>query len=103
MAGVKDVNAEVKFMDIYSCFPVAVAVACQELGIQTDRPLTLTGGLPYHGGPGNNYATHAIVAAVERLRASDNARALVTANGGYLTKHAFGVYANFPNEAASAG
>ena len=38
------------------------------LGITDDRPLTVTGGLPYHGGPGSNYATHALVAMAEALR-----------------------------------
>ena len=33
-------------------------VACDELGIDfqsLNKPLTVTGGLPFHGGPGNNY------------------------------------------------
>lgn len=106
MAGVKDVNTDIRFFDLYSCFPVAVQVACRELGIhgKDGRQLTLTGGLPYHGGPGSNYVAHSIATAAEQLRGcADNARALVTANGGYLTKHAFGVYANFPDGAATRG
>ena len=48
--------------DLYSCFPSAVEIACQEMGIAEDDPrgLTVTGGLPYFGGPGNNYVTHSI-------------------------------------------
>jgi acetyl-CoA C-acetyltransferase len=82
--------------DLYSCFPCAVEIACEELGIDPlgPRALTVTGGLPYHGGPGNNYSMHAIARMAERLRASPGSRGLVTALGWYLTKHAAGVYAS---------
>ncbi len=64
--------ADVRFFDLYSCFPSAVEIACQEIGIAEDDPrgLTVTGGLPYFGGPGNNYVTHSISEMMRRLRAS---------------------------------
>ena len=82
--------------DLYSCFPCAVEIACEELGIDPlgPRALTVTGGLPYHGGPGNDYSMHAIARMAERLRASPGSKGLVTALGWYLTKHAAGVYAS---------
>ena len=81
-------------MDIYSCFPVAVEIACRELNINPKRPggLTLTGGLPYFGGPGNNYSMHALVEMLDRCRAHPADFGLVTANGWFLTKHAMGIY-----------
>jgi len=86
------------FFDLYSCFPVAVELACEGLGIsETDpRGLTLTGGLPYFGGPGNNYTLHGIAAMAEALRAKPGASGLVTGNGWYLTKHSAGVYSSAP-------
>ncbi len=87
---------ELASVDLYSCFPVAVQVAAHELGIAPDRDLTVTGGLPFAGGPWNNYVTHAIAQTVEVLR-ERRGTALVTANGGYFTKHAFGVYATEPS------
>jgi acetyl-CoA C-acetyltransferase len=65
-----------------------------ELGLSMDdpRPLTVTGGLAYAGGPGNNYVTHAVAAAVARLRESPGAKALVTGLGWFATKHSAGVY-----------
>ncbi|MEU4311046.1 acetyl-CoA acetyltransferase [Nocardia sp. NPDC024068] len=86
-------------IDVYSCFPSAVQVAARELGLAVDdpgRPLTVTGGLTFAGGPWNNYSTHAIAALATRLRESPGSYGLVTANGGYLTKHAFGVYRTEP-------
>jgi acetyl-CoA C-acetyltransferase len=87
---------EIDCFDLYSCFPCAVQIAADMLGIGVDdpRPLTVTGGLPYHGGPGNNYSTHAIACMVERLRATPGAHGLVSGVGWYLTKHAIGVYSS---------
>ncbi|MGP3708324.1 acetyl-CoA acetyltransferase [Gordonia paraffinivorans] len=90
---------DVAFLDIYSCFPSAVQVAAIELGLDpsgAQRPLTCTGGLTFAGGPWNNYSTHAIATVASRLRESPGAYGLVTANSGYLTKHAFGVYSTEP-------
>jgi len=83
-------------IDLYSCFPSAVEITAYELGISTDRPLTVTGGLSFAGGPWNNYVMHSIAAMAERLRAEPAAVGLVSANGGFITKHAFGVYSTEP-------
>ncbi len=87
-----------EFIDLYSCFPVAVEIACDALGLspQGDRPLTLTGGLPYFGGPGNNYTTHAVAHAVDRLRRRERSRALCTGLGWFVTKHSIGAYSSQP-------
>ncbi len=85
---------DVDLIDLYSCFPSAVQLGAKAIGLDpygAERALTLTGGLSFMGGPWNNYVMHAIATAVERLRA-DGERALVWANGGYVTKHSFGVY-----------
>ena len=86
--------ADVDFFDIYSCFPIAVFNACEALGLAAHDPrgLTVTGGLPFFGGPGNNYSMHGIVSVVGKLRRTENGIGLVGANGGYLSKHAIGVY-----------
>lgn len=91
-------SAEMDFFDLYSCFPVAVELACEGLGIsETDaRGLTVTGGLPYFGGPGNNYSLHSIAAMADVLREKPGATGLVTGNGYYLTKHSAGVYSSAP-------
>jgi acetyl-CoA C-acetyltransferase len=92
---------DIDVIDLYSCFASAVQIGCQETGLAEDdaRGLTVTGGLPFFGGPGNNYVTHSISEMMRRLRARPGAFGLVTANGNYVTKHAFGVYST----AAPAG
>ena len=86
---------ELTYVDLYSCFPVAVQLAAHELGLSIDRDLTVTGGLPFAGGPWSNYVTHSIGRTVELLRETGGT-GLVSANGGFFTKHAFGVYATEP-------
>ncbi|MEE4277848.1 MAG: acetyl-CoA acetyltransferase [Halieaceae bacterium] len=93
---------EIDLFDIYSCFPSALAVACDALGLSPDDPrgLSVTGGMSLFGGPGNNYSLHAIGSLVERLRATRDGCGMVTANGGYLTKHSVGVYSRTPGGSA---
>lgn len=93
---------EVKHFDIYSCFPVAVFSGAVALGLdwKTDkRPLTLTGGLPFFGGPGNNYSLHGIAEMAATLRANKGDYGLVLANGGWMTKESAGVYSTTPPKA----
>ena len=91
---------DIDFIDLYSCFPSAVEVACDELGLAYDDPrgLTVTGGLPFFGGPGNNYSMNGIAAMIPKLRAKHGSFGLITANGGYLSKHATGIYSTTPTE-----
>jgi acetyl-CoA C-acetyltransferase len=90
---------DLAFVDLYSCFPVVVQIAAGELGLALDdpaRPLTLTGGLTFGGGPGNNYTSHGIARAVAALRDAPGSAALVSGLGWYATKHSLGVYASRP-------
>jgi acetyl-CoA C-acetyltransferase len=83
-------------IDLYSCFPSAVQVGAAALGLGEDRQLTQTGGLTFAGGPLNNYVTHSIAAMVDVLRRDTGSIGLVSANGGFLTKHAIGLYSTAP-------
>ncbi|MGW0246084.1 acetyl-CoA acetyltransferase [Nocardia goodfellowii] len=90
---------DVAQIDLYSCFPVAVQVAAEALGLPIDdpaRPLSVTGGLTFAGGAGNNYTTHSIATMIARLRERPDDYGLTTALGWYITKHGVGVYAAKP-------
>lgn len=88
-----DMNVDdIDLVDVYSCFPVAVQIASRELGLDTSKPLTVTGGLTWAGGPLNNYVMHSIVRMAQLLREKPGQKGMITANGGYITKHAFGTY-----------
>ncbi|MCY4213040.1 MAG: acetyl-CoA acetyltransferase [Gammaproteobacteria bacterium] len=94
--------AALDHVDLYSCFPIAVQVAAAEVGLNGSNgsdaklPLTVTGGLTFAGGPLNNYVMHAIARMAEVLRGDPGGKGLVSANGGYLTKHAIGLYSTQP-------
>ncbi|HEY6624738.1 MAG TPA: hypothetical protein VIX85_12940 [Acidimicrobiales bacterium] len=107
---------DVSLLDFYSCFPSAVELGAEALGLATDdaRGLTVTGGLPYFGGPGNNYVTHSIATMTDLLREAGSAGSsgsagsgssgsapaptlgLVTGLGWFITKHALGLYGTGP-------
>jgi len=87
---------DIGLVDLYSCFPSAVQLGARSLGLGLHRQLTRTGGLSFAGGPWNNYVMHAIATVVDDLREQPGERALVWANGGYVTKHSFGVYGTEP-------
>jgi acetyl-CoA C-acetyltransferase len=92
---------DVARFDLYSCFPSAVEVAMDALGLAgpeagDHRPLTLTGGLAFFGGPGNNYMTHSVAAMVDACRRDPGSYGLVTGVGWYLTKHSVGLYSTRP-------
>ncbi len=87
---------DIEVIDLYSCFPSAVQLGAQSLGIDLARQVTRTGGLAFAGGPWNNYVMHAIATVMADLRDRPGAKGLVWANGGYATKHSFGVYATTP-------
>ncbi len=91
--GTDDIGA----FDLYSCFPCAVQMASAAMGLALDdsRGFTVTGGLPYFGGPGNDYTLHAIATMADRLRRSGGT-GLVTGLGWYATKHAVGLYSSAP-------
>jgi acetyl-CoA C-acetyltransferase len=90
--------SDIGVFDLYSCFPSAVEISRQAIGIPAEDPrdLTVTGGLASFGGPGNNYTMHAIASVVNLIRHNNRLKAMVTANGWYNSKHAIGIYGSEP-------
>jgi acetyl-CoA C-acetyltransferase len=87
---------DVAHADLYSCFPSAVQAQAFSFGLGLDRPLTVTGGMRFSGGPWNNYPMHGLAAMVGVLRRDAGAVGLCTANGGYVTKQVAVVYSTTP-------
>jgi acetyl-CoA C-acetyltransferase len=80
---------DIELIDFYSCFPIAVAMACEMLGLDPADPrgFSITGGLPYAGGPGSSYSFHSLATAIDRIQSGGAKNAMITGNGWYLTKH----------------
>jgi acetyl-CoA C-acetyltransferase len=94
--------ADVAYREIYSCFPVAVRIQMREIGIDDDRPLTVTGGMAFAGGPLNHFVLQALVRMAQVLRNEPGALGLVTAVSGILTKQGVSLWSSEPGAAPFA-
>jgi acetyl-CoA C-acetyltransferase len=90
--------AAMDFVELYSCFPVAVRVQQTELGLDPAGTPTLTGGMAFAGGPFNNFIYQATVDMIEAVRAEPGSFGAVTAVSGLLTKPALAVWSTEPPE-----
>lgn len=83
-------------LDVYSCFAIALRMACDAMGLDPldPRGLTVTGGLPYAGGPASDYVLHSTATMAGLLR--DGGHGLVTGVGMHLTKHTCAVWSSSP-------
>jgi acetyl-CoA C-acetyltransferase len=87
---------DIDLLELYSCFPIAVEMFARELGAPMTRDLTVTGGMPFAGGPFNNYVLQATCRMAEMLRQRPGAKGLVSSVSGILTKQAFGLWSAAP-------
>jgi acetyl-CoA C-acetyltransferase len=91
---------ELDLVELYSCFPVAVQTYARALGIGAGVDLTVTGGMPFAGGPFNNYVLQSTCRMVELLRSGPDApgarHALVSAVSGVLTKQGITIWSTEP-------
>lgn len=87
-AVVRAADTSIDLWELYSCFPTVPKMARRTLGMGTDVPPTVAGGLTFFGGPMNNYMSHAVAAAVRALRAGQGRTALLYGQGEFVTKHA---------------
>lgn len=89
---------DVDTFDLYSCFGSAVQFAtdAMEIDIRDTRPISVTGGLAYHGGPSSNYMSHSISHLVDRMRDGTSRVGMCTGVGMHMTKHVAAVYAREP-------
>ena len=82
------------FIDLYSCFPAAVQVYANALGVDDERDLTVTGGMASAGGPLNNYVLQATCRMVGLMREKKSAAVtgLISSVSGMLNKQAYGLW-----------
>lgn len=92
--------ADVAHLELYSCFPVAVRVQARELAVPAERPLTVTGGMPFAGGPLNNFVLQALVRMAQVLRADRGSVGMATAVSGMLTKQGVSLWSSAPPASA---
>ena len=89
-------NIEPTFYELYSCFPIAVQLFAKALSIPDNIDKTITGGMPFAGGPLNNYMLHATAQALMKIRENNSEVALITGVSGMMTKQALAIWGKNP-------
>ena len=93
---------EIATCEVYSCFPAAVRVQQRELGLDLAGTPTLTGGMPFAGGPFNHFTYMATDAVRQRMLGHSGVGpsgdlGLVTTVSGLLTKPGLMVWGREPH------
>ena len=78
--------------DLYSCFPAAVKMFSKSLELGSEIPKTITGSMPYAGGPLNSFVIHSTVKMIQKIRALEARHGLVTGVSGMMTKQSFCIW-----------
>ena len=82
--------------ELYSCFPVAVQLFSESLNVPENADKTITGGMPFAGGPLNNYMLHATAQMLMKIRKNTNEIGLITGVSGMMTKQALAIWGKEP-------
>jgi acetyl-CoA C-acetyltransferase len=94
---------DVAHFDLYSCFPSSVLFSLDALQVSPSdprAPFTVTGGLPYAGGPGSCYDIGATAAMADVL-VDRPGHGMLTGVGMHLSKHAAVVLSTEPGDMRS--
>ena len=78
--------------DLYSCFPAAIKMFTKSIGLDSEIPKTVTGSMPYAGGPLNSFVIHSTVKMIQKIRALEVKYGLITGVSGMMTKQSFCVW-----------
>ncbi len=89
---VKKLDIKLDGYDLYSCFPAAVKMFTKSLGLGSEIQKTITGSMPYAGGPLNSFVIHSTVKMIQKIRSSEVNHGLVTGVSGMMTKQSFCIW-----------
>ena len=78
--------------DLYSCFPAAIKMFTKSLELDSEIPKTVTGSMPYAGGPLNSFVIHSTVKMIQKIRSLEVEYGLITGVSGMMTKQSFCVW-----------
>lgn len=90
--------------ELYSCFPAAIQSFALDLRLEGVCPLTVTGAMPFAGGPYNHFSLEGLARMVEVLRSGEPGKrpgkrvGLVSNLSGIFGKQACAVLSNVPND-----
>ena len=93
----KENNLDVDKYDLYSCFPVAVQMFAKSLNISNINQMTITGGMPFAGGPLNSFVLHSTTKLISKIRELNKGVGLITGVSGMMTKQSYALWSKNPN------
>ena len=88
--------SDIKHFDFILVFLQQYKLQKRNWEFRRKKDLTVTGGLPYFGGPGNSYTMFSTTEMVRQLRKKPQTYGLLTANSWFITKHAALVMSTIP-------
>jgi acetyl-CoA C-acetyltransferase len=88
---------EIDDYDLYSCFPVAIQMFAISLGLKIDNQMTITGGMPFAGGPLNSYVLHSTVKLISKIRERKKGLGIITGVSGMMTKQSYALWSKNPD------
>ena len=89
-------NLKPNLYDLYSCFPVAVQMFAKSLKLDDIKDKTITGAMPFAGGPLNSYVLHSTIKLIEKLR-ENNGIGIITGVSGMMTKQSYALWSKDPH------
>jgi acetyl-CoA C-acetyltransferase len=97
LAGVA--TSDVTAAELYSCFPSAIQSFARDLRLDDACPLTVTGAMPFAGGPFNHFSLNGVARMAEVLREGRSSRrvGLVSNLSGIFGKQACALFSNVPS------
>jgi acetyl-CoA C-acetyltransferase len=92
---------ELTAAELYSCFPAAIQSFARDLRLGDACPWTVTGAMPFAGGPYNDASLEGVARMVEVLRDGGGVRrvGLVANLSGIFGKQACALFSNVPDAA----
>jgi acetyl-CoA C-acetyltransferase len=90
---------DVDAAELYSCFPAAIQSFARDLKLPETCAWTVTGAMPFAGGPYNSFSLEGVARMVEVLRGGGSERriGLVSNLSGIFGKQACALFSNLPN------
>ena len=88
----KKLGIKLDAYDLYSCFPAAITMLSTTLELDRQITKTITGSMPYAGGPLNSFVLHSTVKMIQKIRTMQVSYGLVTGVSGMMTKQSFCIW-----------
>ena len=89
-------NLNIDFYDLYSCFPIAIQMFAKSLQLKDINNSSITGAMPFAGGPINSFVLHSTVKLISKIRKKQKGTGIITGVSGMMTKQSYALWSKTP-------